>query len=248
MQVEQACEQVVAWLREQVTGAGAAGVVVGLSGGIDSAVVAALCQRAFPTSTTCLILPCDSAPEDVEYARQVVDALSLQAFCVDLTPEWEQLVASIEAAIPAGAPADVRRLARANVKPRLRMTVLYYVATLRNALVVGTENWPELTVGYFTKYGDGGVDLLPLAHFLKSEVRALAEYLGIPKAVIERTPTAGLWQGQTDEQEMGFTYDEIDRYLLTGEGSPELRRRIETLRARSEHKRTVPPRGPVPPR
>src|SRR5690606_5628013 len=107
-------------------------------------------------------------------------------------------------------------MAVANLKPRLRMTTVYYVANTRNYLVAGTGNRSELTIGYFTKYGDGGVDLLPIGRLLKAEVRELARELGIPERIITKAPSAGLWAGQTDEGEMGFTYAELERYLSEG--------------------------------
>jgi NAD+ synthase len=131
----------------------------------------------------------------------------------------------------------------ANVKPRLRMTTLYFVANALNYLVVGTGNRSELTIGYFTKYGDGGVDLLPLATLLKSEVRAMAKELGVPDSIIEKAPSAGLWLGQADEDEMGFTYAELENYLTNGPEtvSPALAMRIERLVRGSDHKRSPIP-------
>ena len=127
------------------------------------------------------------------------------------------------------------------------MTSLYFIANSLNSLVAGTGNRSELAVGYFTKYGDGGVDLLPLANLVKSEVRALARELNVPDAIINRTPTAGLWLGQTDEAEMGFTYEELERYLHDGAQSvaPALAMKIERLVRASEHKRNLPPSRPV---
>jgi NAD+ synthase len=115
------------------------------------------------------------------------------------------------------------------------------LAQTRNLLVCGTGNRVELTVGYFTKYGDSGVDLLPLGDLLKGEVRQLARLLEIPAPIIEKPPSAGLWQGQTDEGEMGVTYDELDRFLALGEGTDKVRSFVEKARTRSEHKRRTPP-------
>jgi len=144
----------------------------------------------------------------------------------------------------AAAPADPLRgrVPLANMKPRLRMTALYFLANSLNHLVAGTGNRSELSIGYFTKYGDGGVDILPIGHLVKSEVRALARELNVPSAIIERTPSAGLWIGQSDEEEMGFTYGDLERYLEDGpQGvSPALAMRIERLTRASDHKRTMP--------
>jgi NAD+ synthase len=129
------------------------------------------------------------------------------------------------------------------VKPRLRMTTLYFVANTLNYMVAGTGNRSELSIGYFTKYGDGGVDLLPIGNLLKSEVRAAARALGVPDPIIEKAPSAGLWLGQTDEAEMGFTYAELEDYLTKGPQtvSPALAMRIDRLMRSSEHKRALAP-------
>jgi NAD+ synthase len=134
-------------------------------------------------------------------------------------------------------------VARANVKPRLRMTALYYVANSLNYLVAGTGNRSELTIGYFTKHGDGGVDLLPLGSLMKSEVRLLAVDLGVPRAILDKPPSAGLWAGQTDEAEMGFGYADLERYLTRGpEGvAPALALRLERMIRANEHKRAMAP-------
>jgi NAD+ synthase len=131
----------------------------------------------------------------------------------------------------------------ANVKARLRMTSLYFLANSLNYLVAGTGNRAEMTIGYFTKHGDGGVDVMPIGDLLKSEVKALARDLGVPDAVIQKAPSAGLWEGQTDEAEMGFTYLELERYLADGPEAvpPALALRIERLIRRSEHKQACAP-------
>ena len=136
-------------------------------------------------------------------------------------------------------------LGLANIKPRLRMTTLYFLAARRKLLVVGTGNKSEIMIGYSTKYGDSGVDLLPIGSLVKTEVRGLARFLGVPQEIIDKAPSAGLWAGQTDESEMGFTYEELDRYILTGDGSPETRAIIEEMIRRSEHKKMLPPVPPL---
>jgi NAD+ synthase len=205
-------------------------------------VVTALCARAFPQATLGVLLPCHSDPRDAADAQRVCQVLRVSHTTVVLDAVYDALVAALR-----GSPhfAD-HRVALANLKPRLRMTSLYYFANRLNRLVVGTGNRSEAYIGYFTKYGDGGVDALPLANVVKSEVRALAAHLGVPQDIIERTPTAGLWPGQTDEGEMGLTYAVLDHYLLTGEAPPAVRARIEQLHAVSEHKRRFPPVADIP--
>lgn len=252
--------EIVAWIREQVAQAGAAGTVVGLSGGVDAAVTVELCRRAFPDTTLGVIMPCHSDPEDEADAQLHAERAGFPVVTIDLTPVYDALVERIRQAwrdgAPAGlslppaadpaAPEDPRlKLALANVKPRLRMTTLYYVANRYNYLVVGTENRSELVTGYFTKYGDGGADILPIANLVKWQVYELGKYLGVPDEILRRKPGAGLWPGQTDEDELGLTYDVLDRYILTGEATPEVKEKIERLHRASEHKRHRPPVAPV---
>jgi NAD+ synthase len=237
MDVPSVATRLEAWLREQVAAAGAKGAVVGLSGGIDSATVAGLLARALgPERTLGLLLPCHSRPEDQADARLVAEAFGIPTETYDLGPAYDTLVATL-----GGERLDPRSLPLANVKPRLRMITLYHVAARDGRLVVGTGNRSELEVGYFTKWGDGGVDLLPLGGLLKREVRALARHIGVPERILLRPPSAGLWEGQTDEGEMGLRYDVLDAYLAGEPTPPDVAERIEAYRARSAHKRALPP-------
>ena len=245
------------WMKARVAEARARGIVVGLSGGIDSAVVIGLAAMAAPGRTVGVIMPCHSDPIDEEHGRLVADHFGVPTITVDLSPSYDHLLKTLGTAT-AGLPQDQRpavlvdtadlkqQLPQANLKPRLRMTTLYYVANGLDYLVAGTGNRCELTIGYFTKYGDGGVDMLPLGRLLKSEVREVARELGVPAPVIEKAPSAGLWLGQTDEGEMGFTYAELERYLTQGPDavSPALGMRIERLARASDHKRALPPMPP----
>lgn len=249
--------EIVEWMKGQVSAAGARGIAVGLSGGIDSAVVLGLAAQAAPGHVVGIMMPCHSDPADEEHANLVARQFDVPAVRVDLAPAYDRLVADLRAAIEAlpraqfpvvpAEEVDIKaRLPLANVKPRLRMTTLYFVANTLNYLVAGTGNRSELTIGYFTKYGDGGVDILPIGQLLKSEVRAVARELGVPAEVIEKPPSAGLWIGQTDEGEMGFTYAELESYLTQGAGAATttVAARIDGLRRSSDHKRTPPPTPP----
>jgi NAD+ synthase len=246
-------EVLAAWIRQRVMEAGAHGLVVGLSGGIDSAVVIRLCQLATPDGVLGVIMPCHSDPGDEADARLVADHFGIQAVRVDLTSCFDLLVGTLGKQLgglpgqtSASAPLDTSdprsRMPVANLKPRLRMTSVYFFSNALNYLVAGTGNRSELTIGYFTKHGDGGADLLPIGHLLKSEVRALARDLGIPEAVIEKAPSAGLWPGQTDEADMGFTYETLEHYLVQGPEAvpPALALRVERLIRTSQHKRHPP--------
>ena len=239
-------------MRRQLASASARGFVVGVSGGVDSAVVARLAQLAAPGNVIAVLLPCHSDPADERDAASVAAHFSLTTVRIDLSDGYDAEVRACQAALAvmpepmrATPPADPLRgrVPLANIKPRLRMSALYFLANTLNYLVAGGGNRSELSIGYFTKYGDGGVDLLPIGHLVKSEVRALARELNVPSAIVERTPSAGLWLGQTDEAEMGFTYADLGRYLDEGpQGvSPALAMRIERLIRASEHKRALPP-------
>ena len=226
------------WIRTTVHDAGAKGVVIGLSGGIDSAVTAILAQRELPGNVLGAILPCESDPQDAEDARIVATQFNIETVEIDLTETYHAL----KAVLPEGP-----RLASINIKPRLRMAALYYLATTRGYLVCGAGNRSELTIGYFTKHGDGGVDLQPIGGLLKAQVRQLARDLHIPQRIIDKPPTAGLWPGQTDEAEMGLRYAQLDVALLaldrhdpSGVPAPILSKVRELMR-RSAHKRSAPP-------
>ncbi len=242
------------WIRERVQASAARGIAVGLSGGVDSAVVGRLAQMAVQDQMVGVLMPCHSDPRDEADARLVADHFKIPTVRVDLAPAFDRLSADLKAALgrlPGASPAapssdsvDIKaRVPLANVKPRLRMTSLYFVANSLNYLVAGTGNRSELTIGYFTKYGDGGVDILPIGNLLKSDVRALARSLDVPAAIIDKPPSAGLWLGQTDEAEMGFTYADLENYLTHGPEavSPALAMRIERLVRASDHKRALAP-------
>ncbi len=234
MDAKKVCDELILWLRQKVEEAGASGVVFGLSGGIDSSVVGAFSKKAFPNSSLGLIMPCYSNERDKRDAIKVAERFGIEYRIVPLEPIYDKYIEILP------EEGNNIKLARANIKPRLRMVTLYYFANTYNYMVVGTGNRSELEVGYFTKYGDGGVDLLPLGGFVKSEVRELARCLDIPGEIIVKPPSAGLWEGQTDEKEMGLTYEELDTYLLTGKGDPKVIEKIEAMRKKSAHKRVLP--------
>ncbi|HHY75237.1 MAG TPA: NAD(+) synthase [Firmicutes bacterium] len=250
-----ASERLVEWMQDRAREAGARGGVFGVSGGIDSALVLALSRKAYGDNCLALIMPCYSLQEDVDDALELVRLFGCPYKVVDLCPAFDALLSSLSSGggegIPGGAgkepdagmapDASAISLAEANIKPRLRMTALYYYANLLNYLVVGTSNRAELYVGYSTKYGDSGVDIMPLGGLTKGEVREMAAYLGVPKKIIEKAPSAGLWKGQTDEGEMGITYRDLDRYLLGLPVPDDVREKIERRHRNSEHKRRMPP-------
>ena len=231
-------KEVSIWLRGKVKESKAKGLLLGLSGGIDSAVVAALAKRACPDNVLGVIMPCESEPEDEKDARLIAKKLNLKTEFIDLSGLYEKFLEIL----PKG-----NRIVRGNLKARLRMITLYYFANKYNYLVAGAGNKNEIMLGYFTKYGDGGVDLLPLGDLLKSEVRTLAKELGIPLQIRNKVPTAGLYRGQTDEGELGITYAELDEVLLSLEekkdykANPEILKKVKKVIRKSKHKR-----APIP--
>ncbi len=232
-------EQISAWIASQASGAGRTGAVLGLSGGIDSAVVAALAKRALGDEVLGVIMPCNSLPQDEEHALLLADHIGLRVEKVDLAQAYGEMARLL----PEGSD-----LAQANIKPRLRMITLYHFAASLDSLVLGTGNRTELMIGYFTKHGDGACDLLPIGGLYKSQVREIARELGLPAVLIDKPPSAGLWEGQTDEDEIGMTYDQLDAALAViedgreaGELAPDIIDRVRDMVASTAHKRCLAP-------
>ncbi len=235
------------FIAHQVETSGRKGVVLALSGGVDSALVARLTVDAVgPERVLALALPEGDGGEDLDDAKSYAKVLGTSFRVVDIAP----MVASFEAALK---PKKSDRVARGNLRARARMVVLYFVANTENRVVMGTGNKSEILVGYFTKWGDGGVDFQPIGDLYKTQVWAMARHLGVPKKIVDKVPTAGLWAGQTDEGELGISYDELDRILLGIElqmdsdaiaekaGVPLAEvRRIEALVAATAFKRKLP--------
>lgn len=205
-------QHIVTWLKHYATQAQMRGFVVGVSGGIDSAVVSTLCAHT-GLEVLCLDLPIRQKEDQLQRAHQHIDFLKEQFtnvhhMSVDLTSTFEQF----ESISSNTATSKQRDLALANTRSRLRMMTLYYYGQINHLLVTGTGNKVEdFGVGFFTKYGDGGVDISPIADLLKSQVTILAKALGISNEIISATPTDGLWDNErTDEQQMGATYPELE--------------------------------------
>lgn len=245
MDLNQEIDEVVSWIRKYFRQCNAKKAIIGLSGGIDSAVTAALCVEALEAENVLgIILPCISAYQDMDDAVKVYENLGINPMILDLEPTfsqwWKDYRNRVGHQVFHDGHGDLNALIPANAKARLRMLTLYAIAGQTNGLVVGTTNKTEALLGYATKYGDGGVDIEPLMDFYKTEIFEMASILELPKEVIRKAPSAGLWLGQTDEEELGITYSEIDRWLkIIKSGSTDnskTRTHIEKLIAANRHK------------
>lgn len=237
--MEEQIELIVKWLRERAEDAKAKGLLVGVSGGLDSAVVANLIKLAYPDNSLGVIMPIQTSEKNIQDAIDVTTACGIEELTIDLTDTHTNMYQTISNGLQENNSFSQGQdqLANANLRARLRMSTLYTIAAHRNYLVVGTDNASEWYTGYFTKYGDGGVDILPLVDFTKTEVREMAKVLGVPEKIIKKVPSADLWEEQTDEMEMGITYAVIDAYLK-GETIPEVDKvLIESMHEKSQHKR-----------
>ena len=226
-------EKRVNFIKSVLSESGAKGIVYGNSGGKDSALVGILCKAACD-NTVGIILPCTSKrnyDEDAADAKVVAQKYNIETRTVDLTPVKEAELKALDGV------AVMNAAALANIAPRLRMLTLYAVAAAENRLVAGTGNRSEAYVGYFTKWGDGAHDFNPVADLTVTEIYEFLHYLDAPKCVIEKAPSAALFDGQTDETEMGVTYAELDSYLSGGDIPEDKRIIVERMHKTSEHKR-----------
>lgn len=229
-------ENRVNFIKKVLVDAHAKGIIFGNSGGKDSALVGILCKKACE-NVIGVIMPCQSKRnygEDTNDAVALANQFSIETITVDLTKTKEAIMESIELS------SDISDMAGKNIAPRLRMTTLYTIGQTKNYLVAGTGNKSERTMGYFTKWGDGACDFNPIADLTATEIFEFLRYLNAPKNIIEKAPSAGLFDGQTDEKEMGITYKALDLYIQTGEGDEETITKIKRSNEATEHKRQLP--------
>ncbi len=226
-------EQRVEFISELLKKSGAKGIVFGNSGGKDSALVGILCKAACD-NTLGIIMPCSSKRNfglDADDGRVLAEQYNIETRLIDLTPVREAELAQLSSI------TDVTPAAASNIAPRLRMTTLYAVAASEGRLVAGTGNRSEAYVGYFTKWGDGAHDFNPISDLTVTEIYEFLRYLDAPACIIEKAPSAGLFDGQTDEDDMGFRYAELDEYITTGSTNEKAAAIIERMHRNSQHKR-----------
>lgn len=249
-ELEEARGHILTFISETVEGAGASGAVIGLSGGVDSALTAALAVEALgKTRVRGLILPSEvSSSENVDDAKELAEILGIEHEVLNIGPIMNSL-------LEAYPEAEGDRMAVGNASARIRAVLNYLVANHKDLIVLGTGNRSEILVGYYTKYGDGAVDCLPIGNLYKQQVRQMAEEVGVPDSIVNKTATAELWEEQTDEEEMGMSYDTLDAvlamYVDGGFSSSATARaldlpgdtveKVREMHRASEHKRNVPP-------
>ena len=205
--------------------------VLGLSGGVDSSLVAAIARKAVGKDKLyCYAIDIDSNPKDIEDAKQVAKELDLNLEVISLSETFHSYLNELNG-------KDFIRLTKSNLKVRMRMVALFAYAQEHFGLVLGTDNMDERYVGYFTKYGDGAADVLPIVYLTKNEVREAAKLYGLSSLLANRVPSAGLFEGQTDEGEMGISYEDLDNFLLGKKVEKSVEERINHLHKISEHKR-----------
>lgn len=224
----------VEFIKSLLANSGASGIVFGISGGKDSALVCILCKAACE-NTVGLIMPCSTKrnyDQDAQDAKTVAAQYNIETRFVDLTPVKVAQIKALEGV------AQLNTSALVNMAPRLRMLTLYSVAAAENRLVAGTGNKSEAHVGYFTKWGDAACDFNPIADLTVTEIYEFLNYLNAPRCVIEKAPSAALFDGQTDEGEMGLSYAELDLFLQGGTVSDNVKEKIDKMHRQSEHKRS----------
>ena len=226
----------IEFIREVLNSSGAGGIVFGNSGGKDSALVGILCKMACE-NTLGIIMPCESKRnfgDDLNDATTIAKQFDIKTKTLDLTSLKQLFVHTL------AADFDLTAEASANIPPRLRMTALYAIAAIENRLVAGTGNRSETYMGYFTKWGDGAHDFNPIADLTVTEIYEFLTYLNAPAHIINKSPSAGLFDGQTDEEEMGISYESIDTFLLTGTTTAHDMTIIDKFYESSKHKRAMP--------
>lgn len=235
------CNNAILWIKNYVKNCNAKGVVLGLSGGKDSAVVLAMAVKALGKENVVTVsMPCNSVSSDYEDAKAAAERFGVKFITADITNAYTEFEKSINSVIADVGVSELSKESKINIKPRLRMTCLYSIAQSLGYLVIGTGNLCEAMVGYTTKWGDSASDFNPIANFTVKEVLRIGAFLGVPEQILNKAPNDGLG-GLTDEEKMGVKYSQIEEMIETGEtaeGAKEIiLRKFET----SKHKRAVLP-------
>lgn len=235
MELKEYLKEIEKFLQEYLESSHCKSYILGLSGGVDSSLVAAIARKAVGKDKLyCYAIDIDSNKNDILDAKEVAKQLDLNLEVVHLTKTYKSYLKDLKG-------KEFIRLTKSNLKVRMRMVALFAYAQEHSGLVLGTDNMDERYVGYFTKFGDGAADLLPIVYLTKSEVREAAKLYGLSLDLVDRVPSAGLFEGQTDEGEMGVTYKDLDAYLLGEKIDSKAEERIEHLHKVSEHKRAEIP-------
>ena len=248
--MEQEVKKVIAWVKEYVENSKAKGVVIGNSGGKDSAVVMAIAVNALGKENVLAVaMPCLSIDSDLEDAKLVADTFGVKMITTDndhitnglyYTTDLSKTYLELETEVQKSLNKEISTDSKINMKPRLRMTTLYSIAQTLGYLVIGTGNLCEATVGYTTKWGDSAYDFNPIANFTVEEVLEIGKILGVPEKIIKKAPNDGLGSG-TDEEKMGVSYSQITEYINTGKTESKAMEIIKELNKKSEHKRNPSP-------
>ena len=229
MNTSEKIEFIVNWMKKYLEESNAKGIVFGVSGGIDSAVISAIAKKYFPDNHLALSMDIENSVNDIRDSRLVISHFDLKHKIVNLYETYRVLTKELK--------TDPKTFG--NIKSRLRMITLYSFAQEHNYLVIGTSNYNEIMTGYFTKYGDSGSDIIPLANLLKSDIVEMAKELNVPEKIISKKPTAGLFENQSDEDELGITYNEMDKYFKGEDCYHETNSIMNNLIKKSEHKRKL---------
>ena len=231
MELKEYLLEIERFLQEYLESSHCKAYVLGLSGGVDSSLVAAIARKAVGKDKLyCYAIDIESNKADIDDAKQVAKELDLNLEIISLTQTYQNYLKEL-------GGKNFIRLTKSNLKVRMRMVALFAFAQEHSGLVLGTDNMDERYVGYFTKYGDGAADVLPIVYLTKGEVREAAKLYGLSSLLANRTPSAGLFEGQTDEVEMGIKYEDLDNFLLGKKVDKSVEERINHLHKISEHKR-----------
>ncbi|MGL4183830.1 MAG: NAD(+) synthase [Metamycoplasmataceae bacterium] len=240
MNLNEYIEYLAKWIKNQVLLANAKGVIIGISGGIDSAVVATIAKNAFPDNTLGVLLPINNKRTfDLEDGIELCKKKNINYKVINLEQEFNNFKELTQIK---------NKMSLANLQARLRMATLYALAQENNYLVLGTDNLSEYELGYFTKFGDGACDLLPIVNLFKSEIFKIGEILDLPINILNKKPSGGLWENQEDEEELGFKYYDFEQYYKNEEINDEIKQKIIKQINATNHKRKAIPRPDIFPK